>query len=180
MTKSSYKQANKKKLVREFLFSNFLNRKIVGLAGPNINEYINWCKSKGYKEIEIWENDLRIFIPQLAILNVDEPVDMKFGDILYSEENENVLYDLDFCTTIKTLKEHVKNFKDNFVMTFAIRAVGYEKTIKEFFSIRKEKILKSLEKTSPIKHLIINTPQGKYIAVSYFDTTPMCCIAKIN
>jgi hypothetical protein len=180
MTKHSYKQADRKKAVREFLFSNFLNKKIVGLAGPNINEYISWCKSKGYTEIEIWENDLRVFIPQLAILDVQEPVDMKFGDILYSEENENVIYDLDFIGTIKTLKEHVKNFKNNFVMTFAIRAVGYEKTVKEFFSLRKEMILKSVERTSPLKHLIINTPQGSYIAVSYFDTTPMCCIAKIK
>ena len=180
MTKRSYKQADKKKAVREFLFSNFLNRKIVGLAGPDINDYIKWCKSKGYTEIEIWENDMNVFISQLAILNTKAPVDMKFGDILYSPEDAHVLYDLDFCATIKTLKQHVKNFKNNFIMTFSIRGVGFDKTVKQFFSLRKEQIIKCVECTSPLKHLTINTAEGRYMAISYFDTTPMCCIAKIK
>ena len=42
MTKVTYTDAAKKHAVREFLFSYFKFNAIVGLAGPNINEYIQW------------------------------------------------------------------------------------------------------------------------------------------
>jgi len=50
----------RKKEVRDFLFSFYTDmqlNKIVGLAGPHIQDYINFCKSKGYTEFEIYEKD---------------------------------------------------------------------------------------------------------------------------
>jgi hypothetical protein len=64
-------------------------------------------------------------------------------------------------------------------MTFSLRA-GVEFTIKEFFKTRKEKIVNSIVKNNPINHTIFTTNVGKYIFTPYFDTSAMCCIAKIK
>ena len=45
-TKTTYIDASRKRAVREFLFSFFNEDGIVGLAGPDIYEYIRWCKEK--------------------------------------------------------------------------------------------------------------------------------------
>lgn len=178
MTKVTYTDATNKHAVREFLFSYFKYNAIVGLAGPNINEYISWCKSKGYKDIEIWENTPDVLMNQLMTLK--HPVSMKFGNILTAEADKpKTVYDLDYCSTVYTLEQHIAKFKDNFIMTFSLRA-GVEFTIKEFFKTRKEKIVNSIVKNNPINHTIFTTNVGKYIFTPYFDTSAMCCIAKIK
>ena len=62
MTKRTYLNAEKKHAIRDFLFSYFTFNTIVGLAGPDINDYIKWCKSKGYDIFEIWENEPSVLI----------------------------------------------------------------------------------------------------------------------
>ena len=47
-TKENYEDAINKKVVREFLFSFFKFKSIIGLAGPNFNDYILWCIAKGF------------------------------------------------------------------------------------------------------------------------------------
>jgi hypothetical protein len=179
MTKATYLDAANKHAVREFLFSFFKCSAIIGLAGPNINEYIKWCKSKGYKDIEIWENTPNVLMHQM--MQTKHPVRMRFGNILQAEPNRvKTLYDLDYCATVYTLDEHIAKFKDNFIMTFSLRA-GVEFTIKEFFKARKEKIVSYIEKQHPIKHTLFTTKnKNKYIYTPYCDTSAMCCIAKIN
>jgi hypothetical protein len=179
MTKETYLDAANKHAVREFLFSYFKFNNIVGLAGPNINEYIKWCKSKGYKDIEIWENTPTVAMHQL--MKIKHPVRMRFGNILDAEPNRvKTLYDLDYCATVYTLEKHITKFKDNFIMTLSTRA-GIEFTINEFFKARKEKIISSINKFSPINHTIFTTNNnGKYIFTPYRDTSAMCCIAKIK
>lgn len=178
MTKVTYTDAAKKHAVREFLFSYFKYNAIVGLAGPNINEYIQWCKSKGYEDIEVWENTPDVLMNQL--LTLQHPIKMKFGNILDAEDAKpNTVYDLDYCSTVYTLEDHITKFKNNFIMTFSLRA-GIQFTIKEFFKTRKEKIVNSIVKNNPINHTIFTTNVGKYIFTPYFDTSAMCCIAKIK
>ena len=179
MTKANYTDAAKKKAVREFLFSQFKLSKIVGLPGPNYNECIKFYESKGFKDIEVWENTPEVLMHQFMAAN--KPVRMRFGDILNAEPNRiDTLYDLDYCATVYTLTKHISKFKDNFIMTLSTRA-GIEFTINEFFKARKEKIVSSINKYSPINHKIFTTnTNGKYIFTPYFDTSAMCCIAKIK
>lgn len=179
--KMSYKDATNKKQVRDFLFSLFADlqlKKIVGLAGPDINDYLEWCKSKGYDEFEIWENHSPTLLKQLREVRLPE-VNFKYGDILNtSEDRHDVLFDLDYCVTVRYMKEHIKKFKNRFIMTFA-RRIKDDETINSFFSARKETIISKVHKTTPLFHTIYESTGGKYIFINYRDTSNMCCIAKI-
>ena len=179
-TKTTYIDASRKRAVREFLFSFFNEDSIVGLAGPDINEYIRWCKEKKITNIELWENDGAVMLNQLSKLKDDLSASYKFGDIIDAESKKDCVYDLDYCKTIRTMYDHIRKFKtEKFVMTFATRKVGNLKTIDLFFKGRKEKVEQMIEKDSPIHHYVIKTVFGKYMVCPYFDTTPMISIAKI-
>jgi hypothetical protein len=179
MTKSTYKDAKNKKAVREFIFSHYVYNKIVGLAGPDINDYITWCKSKGYSDIEIWEQDPVVMMKQLS--EVKTGVSFKYGNILNaSVSSRGVVYDLDYCATIKYMGEHLKKFKETkFVMTFALR-YSEKETIKKFFRDRGEAIVCSEQVTSPLLHTRYVTNNGTYLYAKYRDTTPMCVFSKIK
>lgn len=178
MKKETYMHATKKKQVRDFLFSYFKFTKVVGLAGPDYNEYVKFCELKGAKDIEVWENDIDTIVHQLK--SAKTPIKIKYGDILEAEaDKRDVLYDLDFCCTPKYMREHIRKFNRNFIMTFS-RRLGTDYTIKKFFRDRKEKILRSIVKSGPIPHTIFITNLGRYIYTPYWDTSAMCCIAKIK
>lgn len=181
MTKVSYKDADKKKAVRQFLFSHYKKSKIVGLAGPDINDYIKWCKDNGFEVDEVWERDPRVMMRQLTDLKHDLNFKYRFGDIDNTDPNkENTVYDLDYCGSMKTLFKSVMKFKKTAVITFSLRGYGTEKTLKDFFRSRKEKVIHQTTKMKPMKHIVITTTEGKYIATPYFDTTPMLSVAKIS
>lgn len=178
MTKSTYVNAERKKAVREFLFSYYNYNSIIGLAGPDINDYIEWCKSKGYVNFELWENTPEVTMNQL--MNVKHPVNYKFGDILRAVPQKNALLDLDYCVSIRYMKEHLIKFKDNFIMTFSTR-IGVQETIDSFFKFRKEKVEQQYDFDGPgLKNIVFKTELGKYLFITYFDTSAMCCFAKIS
>lgn len=174
-------ERKRKKEVRDFLFSFFSDMdltKIVGLAGPNIEDYILFCKSRGFTEFEIYENDSMTAIHQLT--QSKEKVTIKMKDIINANPDEpHTLYDLDYCATVRKLKEHIARFKSRFIMTFALR-VPLEETLNTFFGTRNETIVQIERKESPIKHTEYITDKGRYIYASYRDTIPMCCFAKIS
>ena len=179
MLKHTYMDAAQKKAVREFLIGHFKFKNIVGLAGPDINEYIEWCKAKGYDEFEIFEADPSTMVSQLARLNQKVRMTFTYGDILKADESKSeTLYDLDFCASVRSLKEHIAKFKEHFIMTFSTR-IGIQETIDTFFSARNEKIIKSEEVFSPLPHTVFTTEQGNYLFIKYCDTSAMCCFAKI-
>lgn len=180
-TISEYSDRKNKRQVRDFLFSFFVDlqlRKIVGLAGPDIQQYMQYCKSKGFEEFEIYEKDAATVLHQLV--NLDDKAVIKFKNILEANpDEEETLYDCDFCGTIKTHKEHVSKFTDRFIMTFSGRS-SKKDTIKTFFAVRKERIIKERCYESPIPHTIYRTDNGgRYIFTSYYDTSTMYCIAKV-
>jgi hypothetical protein len=178
MTKHTYTDAKQKKAVREFLFSYFQFNTIVGLAGPDINDYVSWCKSKGYSEFEIWENEPDVLMRQLT--KVKHPVNYKFGNILEASPKENALFDLDYCVSVRYMKEHLKKFKNNFIMTFSTR-IGVKETVSKFFKFRGEQIKNQHEFDGPgLQNIVFNTNLGKYLFITYFDTSAMCCFAKIK
>jgi len=184
--KITYRDASIKKQVREFLFSLFLEKqlyKIVGLGGPDITDYISFCESRGYEEFEIYENHADTMIKQLQqVKNIRTlgKLSLKYGDILDADANrENVLFDLDFCVTVRYMKETIAKFKNNFIMTFA-RRIPDKETIKTFFTARDEKIISKYERLKPFQHTIFKTEAGnKYVYIKYYDTSNMCCFAKL-
>ncbi len=63
-------------------------------------------------------------------------------------------------------------------MTFSTR-IGVQQTVDTFFKARKERVLQSIDHISPMPHTIYTTKQGDYLFIKYFDTSAMCCFAKI-
>lgn len=170
----------RKKEVRDFLFSLFegfeLNR-IVGLAGPRIGDYIEFCKSKGYTEFEIYEKDGITALHQLVHLN--DSVQLKLKNILEANPDQpGTLYDLDYCVTGRHMKDHMAKFKNNFIMTFSGR-VSLKETMDTFFDVRQEKVVDMVENKRPMRHNTYFTNKGVYVQLCYRDTSPMFCIAKI-
>lgn len=170
----------KKKEVRDFLFSLFADmqlKRIVGLAGPHIEDYIEFCKSKGYTEFEIYEKDDITAIYQLSKLK--NSVQLKLKDILEADPDQpSTLYDLDYCVTGRHMKDHMLKFKNNFIMTFSGR-VSLKETLDRFFTAREERVMDSIVKKHPLLHTEYFTNKGKYVQLTYRDTSPMFCIAKI-
>lgn len=178
--KKTYIDSSNKHTVREFLIQRFQFESVVGLAGPDINEYLAYLESKGCKEFEIYENNSQVALQQLSKIRSKSKIALICGDILKANpDKENVLFDLDFCASVRFLQEHIAKFKSNFIMTFSTR-IGLKETINTFFKARKEKVLDSVDYQSPMPHTIYTTKQGnKYLFIRYWDTSAMCCFAKI-
>lgn len=182
--KQTYKTASNKKKVRDFLFSLFTSKKldkIVGLAGPDVDDYIKFCKSNGYTEFEIYENHIDTIFDQIKYLRTKAKVSLTYGDILNTDPDRmNVLYDLDYCVTARFMRKHMTKFKNNFIMTFS-RRISDKETFDRFFKSRDEKLQSVLTLFTPVKHSILTTENGSnYYYVEYNDTSNMCCFAKIN
>lgn len=192
MLLKTYKKRIEKKRSREFLFSFFTEKELVGLAGPDINETVDWYANKGFNKIHIYENDKNTILKQIKKYNLKIPITHTFGDIIESKiDNKNVVFDLDFTKSIMTMDAHVKKFKNSkFVMTFALRPISFNATVRKFFLIRKEKILsKKLNEadvnymgSKKIPYFEIKTNNGKYIILKYKDKKAlnMICLAKIK
>lgn len=178
--KKTYINSNNKHAVREFLIQRFQFESVVGLAGPDINEYLAYLESKGCKEFEIYENSSQVALQQLSKIRSKSKIALICSDIIKANPNKkNVLFDLDFCASVRTLQEHIAKFKNNFIMTFSTR-IGMQETINTFFKARREKVLDSVDHLSPMPHTIYTTKQGnKYLFIKYYDTSAMCCFAKI-
>lgn len=182
--KISYNHAFNKKKARDFLFSLFTQQqlnKIVGLAGPDVPDYIEFCKSKGYTEFEIFENHIPTVLEQIKYFRTQAKVKLTYGNILDTNaDRDDVLFDLDYCVTARHAHQHLKKFKNNFIMTFA-RRIKDEETFNAFFKARGEQLKSVLTLFTPLKHSILTTEEGnKYYYVEYRDTSNMCCFAKIN
>lgn len=179
--KQTYLDLEQKIQVRDFLFSKFPHlTSIVGLAGPDINEYISSCISRGFKNITVYENNLEIFLKQMQIV---ENHNFKYvlGDIYHAKPNlPNTLYDLDYCVTARFMADHIAKFKDNFIMTFSKRILEKE-SLDIFFKARGEKLIFREPKKSPISYEILHSNTGsEYIYITYRSTSNMFCLTKIK
>jgi len=177
--KKTYVDSYNKKIVREFILQRFQFESIVGLAGPDINDYLHHLETKGCKEFEIYENNSMVALQQLAKVKTKSKLSIVCGDILDANPYKpNTLFDLDFCASVRFLQEHIAKFKDNFIMTFSTR-IGLQETIDTFFKARKETVLKEENINYPLPHTVYTTENGNYLFIKYFDTSAMCCFAKI-
>lgn len=182
--KQTYVHCSNKKIVREFIIQ-FLAEKhfkhVIGLPGPDINFYINFFKKQGIKNMELYEIVPEIFHKQYSCIKTKKArVELKHADIIEAvPDMKNTLYDLDFCRSVKFMSEYIKKFKKNFIMTFSLR-IGLQKTIDLFFNNREEIITNVKIVDSPIPYTVFSTDKNnKYLFIRYFDSSAMCCFAKI-
>lgn len=179
--KGTYLDLENKVKVRNFLFSKFKKKtNIIGLAGPDINEYIERVQNHGFKNITIYENDIAIFLKQMQDAKTHN-FKYVFGNIYDALPNEpNTLYDLDYCCTVRYMSDHIAKFKDNFIMTFSMR-IGEKESLSTFFKARGEKVIFKEPKKLPLPHTILHTNNGsEYIFIPYWSTSSMFCITKIK
>jgi len=174
-------KTNQKTKVREFIFSYVKNcNKVVGLAGPNINKYIDFCKSKGLNSVTIYEKDMDVCKTQIISLK-HQNIKIINGDINSTIVNPGTFYDLDYCCTMINVHDKISKFRSNYAITLALRPFGKQKTISQFFKSMEESLCHEKEVNLPIKHTVYTTVTGnKYICAVYRDSSAMCCITKIN
>lgn len=190
--KTDYTLSKNKRAVQEAIFNLYKKHKfnrVVGLAGPNITEYLQMMKDKGFRHAEIYENN----ISQLAIqMGHYKPVissQVVFGDIILANANqENTLYDLDFCCSINTASEHIQKFSsdDAVVTTLSIRPVGFIHTILKYAQLIDRKSSPIIEFLGGVtSHLgkyrtyRLSVNNKKYMCYLYKDSVPMVTIQSI-
>ena len=174
--KLTYQSSINKRRVRDELFSYFKRyKKIKGLAGPDINEYIVYLKTKGFRDIHIYEKENIMLLHQLGKLK--HKVNFTYADINDHLMNEKgVLYDLDYCCTIKNV-HGIETISSPFIMTFSLR-MGKDSTLNEFFTRRNEHVVTRTQIDNSTATFVTN--KSTYIAKVYKDTSVMMCIAKIK
>ncbi len=173
--KLTYSKAHNKKFLRNNLFP--VGKKIIGLAGPDIEEYVDFLQQKGYKDISIYENNPGIFLNQLLHMK-NLPIKYRLEDILLAPYEENTFYDLDFCGHITSFKAHIKKFHSNFILTVSELMKKKWSSIPLFLKYREEELLDTIQ-ISDNEQLIISNKK-KYSCYTYFDTSWMLIIKPIN
>lgn len=169
--KSTYKDSHQKAFTRNMIIPRGVN--VVGLAGPDTTEYIQFFRERGYKNISIWEKDPQTIVKQIPQI-FNKGIHYNIGDILNAPFNQNTLYDLDFCCRMETIEPHLQKFQDNFILTVSEMWKDKWASINAFLRIRDERIMKHME-LSDNEHLIL-TNKRKYMIYRYFDTSPMLVI----
>jgi hypothetical protein len=181
--KTDYSKSYKKKVVQQIVFSDMKQRglsRLVGLAGPNITDYLSFAKQMGIKQAEVYERDYVNLIYQMHDFKPPIKTTVKYQDVYAADVYQDVLYDLDFCCTIKNAEDHIKKFKSNAIITLALRGIGLKPTIKRFCKIvskLKPEIKLNVAVTNSYKQHIINfANEQSYTLFEYRDTSPMLTI----
>ena len=137
---------NKRKIQKELLSKISVKHGIVGFMGPNFKEYHSLVLNQ-FKEAMIYEKDLKIkypfkFRPKNYNLSLRYETLTKHRLLALTEWfQHDVLFDFDFCTTIKNNRELIKyffqvyknsNHTSKFIFTFSLRNCSYLETIQIF------------------------------------------------
>lgn len=184
--KSDYTLAKNKKAVQNDIFKRAQKKnftKVVGLGGPNITQYLQFLKSYGIKEADIYENNKFHILLQISNFQPVITSKVHFKDITDAlEKQKDTLYDMDFCCSIHAVSDSIKKFKDNSIFTFSLRPVGIKSTIDEFFKSlhakAKPKITYDYKVKKQFKIHKAEWNGNKYFCYVYRDTTPMLTITK--
>jgi len=182
--KRDYTTAYKKKAVQQVVFTELKQhgfKKLIGLAGPNITDYLSFTKKYGIKQAEVYESDFTNMLYQMRNFRPPIKTKVNFQDIYHAPVYQDVVYDLDFCCTIKYADLHIKKFKENkSIITLALRGLGLKETVKRFCKLvskLKPNIQYNVEVNSNYKkHIISFNKDVVYNLYEYRDTTQMLTI----
>lgn len=186
MTKLNYLDAINKHKTRDLVFNRFRKysnikstNSIIGLAGPNINEYIKNLRDKGFNKIQVFENNKDILLNQLGKLTDQYELGYTFGNINNCPIVNNTLYDLDYCCTTKYIDFNLLNKLDNYILTVSLRGYGLERTLQDYADnvYKIPYVTKSINRKGYCHVMRYNTKISLY---KYRDTSPMLTIIKLK
>lgn len=174
--KLSYINATNKRTIREELLKRHTYTKLIGLAGPNLHQYMSQCKRAGIKHVTVYEKNSHVMIKQLPYI-IKHSIPYRFMDILHAALQKDTLYDLDFCCSIKSVEQHIKKFKRNFMLTVSERGGAKWWSIPYFLEYRKETEKERIQITK--NQLIIKSDKGQYLCTFYQDSSRMLTITSL-
>lgn len=191
--KTTYVNSYKKKKVREVVFSKALKKDIktvIGLGGPDIDDYLNFLKKMGITKAEVYEKDPINIMFQLQNFAKIIPTQVIYGDIINAPFRQHVLYDLDFTCTLNKIIPYLEKFKRNAIITVSLRGCIVEKELEKFrdlmYKFDKKKNYQNKgyidfnqEVTEDYKLHIINFFDRRYYCYYYYDKSPMVMILKV-
>lgn len=177
MKKLSYKKSYNKKSIRNLVIERGSN--VIGLGGPDLEDYVKFFRGKGYTSIHVWEKDSEIMLKQMPQMNhLRNKISYNFGDIIDAPILPNTLYDLDFCVTITSVKDYVRRFQNNIVLTVSEFRKPKFWSIGQFLKIRGEKKISLINNNDNERTLI--TDKQTYSVYYYYDGSPMVVIKTVN
>jgi hypothetical protein len=178
--KTDYTTSHNKKIVQKIIYKRFKKKGIknlIGLAGPNISNYLSFVKSMGIKMANIYEKNPTQLLLQILDYKFLMRTSVKFEDIFQANPHlKDTVYDLDFDCSILHVKRHIKRFVNNAIITLAIRPVGLELTLKMFSKLvskHKATILYNVKTTDNYKLHEIQFPEKTYLCYQYKDKSNM-------
>lgn len=184
INKIDYTNSYRKKEVQKLVYQDIKKQgftKLIGLAGPNINSYLQFVKQYGIKQAEVYENEYVNMLYQMRDFQPPIKTTVNYQDIYYAPVYQDVLYDLDFTCTIKNADLHLKKFKHaKAIITLSLRGVGVKETIKKFCKIisNLKPEIKYNVLVTPVykKHTITFDAKTSYSVYVYKDTSSMLTI----
>ena len=189
--KTDYSQSKNKRAVQNAIFNLYKRHKfnkVVGLAGPNITDYLELMKQNGFKSAEIYENDISQLAIQMNSFRSVIESKIQFGDIIQAKPNQPyTLYDLDFCCSINTANQHIQKFSDDVaITTLSIRPVGFMHTILKYAELIDRKSNPIIEFLGSVNNRLgknrmysLTAGSKKFICYLYKDSVPMVTIQSI-
>lgn len=169
--KETYVTSTEKNVLRNRMLPH--GHTLIGLGGPDIEEYVDAARRKGFKDIRVWENNPSVYmktIPRIKKLNIQYNIE----DILKAPVHSNYIYDLDFCCRIESIEKYLKRFQNNFILTVSEMYLRPFASLPTFAKFRGEVIRKIVDISDNDKILV--TDKGRYMACRYNDTSPMLII----
>jgi len=134
--KQDYSGAVSKKLVQSKIYKDIDKhgfKRVVGLAGPNISDYLKSMKERGIESAEIYEYDRMQLLLQLQDFQPVIKTKVCFDDIIKARANKKqTLYDLDLCCSIRKAKAYIKKFGKSCIVTLALRPDSLKTTLTKF------------------------------------------------
>lgn len=155
------------------------SRRVVALAGPNMLTYSKMYPER-VKYFEIWENDAKTMLRQLAILRriSGRQLSYHFGDIMNAKINRSAFYDLDFCTYMPKVLPHLRKFKDcPYMVTTCLRDCSIETTLTMFLDAIEENIVSDIHHP---QYNLMKTDKNQYLYATYHDKSSMMTIFKFH
>lgn len=186
ITKTSYEKSVNKRTLQTDIFSSVRGRfkHLVGLGGPNINDYLGLVKKAGIKTSQIYENNAGQLLIQASTFKPVISTQVIYGDIIQAETGlKNTLYDLDFCFSIKNAEEHIEKFRhDCTLITLALRPVDMETTIRKYIKAltgAKTYSCNFVRKTKAYSEYVIRVKSKLLRCYVYRDSSPMIVISNL-
>lgn len=180
IVKESYKQSVNKRKVQKVIYKNIRGKfkHLVGLGGPDIDDYLKLARYAGIKNAIIYEYNVDQLLIQMSKKNNILPARVLYDDIYHCPAGlDDTFYDLDFTCSVSTASPHIRKFKnDTAVYTFSLRPLGLRDSVKQYVRNLYGRIdydFVLVDETESFRQYELTTHLGVEPAYIYKDTIPM-------